>query len=205
MNELAVTHMRATLLVGVIAAAFTADMNAIVIRHDRDEARYRALGQDTPAVVRFAAGGMGTLIAAQWILTAAHVAEHLNVGASVNVDGVIRRVTAVTSHPEYSMQNGADIALVRLDAAVQARPIPLHTNRDETGKTVTFIGEGDFGTGSPVRCIATSCAEAHTIAWRGSLTGGSSSRSIPGRTRKTSKASAARATAAVPPCSPAMG
>jgi Trypsin len=204
-NELAVTHMRATLLVSVIAAAFTADMNAIVIRQDRDEARYRALGQDTPAVVRFAAGGMGTLIAAQWILTAAHVAEHLNVGASVNVDGVIRRVTAVTSHPEYSMQKGADIALVRLDAAIQARPIPLHTGRDETGKTVTFIGEGDFGTGltGPVHRDFVRRGAHNRVA---RVTDGWLIFTFdPWRTRKTSKASAVRATAAVPPCSPAMG
>jgi hypothetical protein len=139
--------MRGILVVGLIASAFTAQISAIVIRHDREEARYRALGQNTPAVVRFAAGGLGTLIAPQWILTAAHVAEHLDAGASVSVDGVIRRVTAVTPHPEYSMQKGADIAVVRLDAPAAVRPILLHTRRDEAGKTVTFIGEGDFGTG----------------------------------------------------------
>lgn len=134
-------------ILGLFVAAFSVSTSAIVIRHDREEARYRALGQNTPSVVRFAMGGMGTLIAPQWILTAAHVAEHLDVGASVSVDGVIRHVSAVTSHPEYSLQKGADIAVVRLDSAVQVQPIPLHRQRDERGKTVTFIGEGDFGTG----------------------------------------------------------
>jgi len=138
--------MRVIVLLGVFAA-FSAPTSAIVIRHDREEARYRALAQNTPSVVRFAAGGMGTLIAPQWILTAAHVAAHLDVGASVNVDGVIRRVSAMTAHPQYALQKGADIAVVRLDSPVQVRAIPLQTRRDESGKTVTFIGEGDFGTG----------------------------------------------------------
>lgn len=139
--------MRVIILLGLLAAALNAAPSAIVIRHDREEARYRALGQDTPSVVRFAAGGMGTLIAPHWILTAAHVAESLDTGVSVSVDGVIRRVAVVTAHPDYALQKGADIAVVKLDSAVQVLPVPLHTGRDEAGKTVTFIGEGDFGTG----------------------------------------------------------
>ena len=50
--------MRVIILLGLLAAALNAAPSAIVIRHDREEARYRALGQDTPSVVRFAAGGM---------------------------------------------------------------------------------------------------------------------------------------------------
>src|SRR5688572_13264401 len=139
--------MRKILVSGLVLVALTAQAAAIVIRHDRDEARYRELGLNTPAVVRFASGGMGTVIAPQWILTAAHVAKGMAIGANVNVDGVIRRVLDITPHPEYSLHKGADLAVVKLDAAVQVPPIALNTRRDEAGKTVTFIGEGDFGTG----------------------------------------------------------
>lgn len=139
--------MREIIVGSLVVVALTTQGTAIVIRHDRDEARYRELGLNTPAVVRFASGGMGTVIAPRWILTAAHVATGMAIGANVSVDGVIRRVLDITPHPEYSLHKGADLAVVRLDAAVQVPPIPLNTRRDEAGKTVTFVGEGDFGTG----------------------------------------------------------
>ena len=71
--------MRVLIVLAFVISVFELNSIAIVIRHDREEARYRELAQDTPAVVRFAASGMGTLVAPQWILTAAHVAADMAV------------------------------------------------------------------------------------------------------------------------------
>src|SRR5262245_52702517 len=69
------------LLSGLAALQVHPCANAIVVRHDRDDGAFVALGQKFPttARVRLAAypdwpGDAGTLIDARWVLTAAHVA-----------------------------------------------------------------------------------------------------------------------------------
>lgn len=51
--------------------------HAIVIRHDRADAQYRALAEKFPAVSSFGRAGAATLVAPQWVVTAAHVAAHM--------------------------------------------------------------------------------------------------------------------------------
>lgn len=55
-----------------------APADRIVIRHDRPDSLYRALGARYPAVVKVGRAGDGTLIADRWVLTAAHVAGTIN-------------------------------------------------------------------------------------------------------------------------------
>src|SRR5678816_4203921 len=50
----------------------------IVIRHDRPDSAYVRLGARYPAVVQIGRAGDGTLIAPDWVLTAAHVAAGVN-------------------------------------------------------------------------------------------------------------------------------
>jgi len=49
--------------------------SGIIIRDDRPDSKYIALGAQFPAECSVGRAGEGTLIAPQWVLTAAHVAK----------------------------------------------------------------------------------------------------------------------------------
>lgn len=127
-------------------------IDGIVIRHDRDPARYLIDPTEYPAVFEvFKGDGMGTVIASEWALTAAHVAESLvdTDGHEVIIDGQPRRIERVVLHPSW---NGGspryDAALLHFSPPVSASlPIAPYREADEMGQTVVFVGTGDFGTG----------------------------------------------------------
>lgn len=124
---------------------------AIVIRHDRPDARYVDLAK--------AFGGYGdvveagsTLIHPRWLLTAAHVAESITPYTSFAVVGGRRyAIDRVILHPESGRERRMqrrDLALLRLTAPVKGvSPIPLYRGGDEVGQTVTFMGRGQTGNG----------------------------------------------------------
>jgi len=98
--------------------------------------------------------GMGMLIAPSWILSAAHVATELSVENDIEIDGVPQAVESIFLHPQFRNYDETkrmaenDIALIRLKQPVETvEPLPLYTQKDELGKTVTFVGRGDFGNG----------------------------------------------------------
>ncbi|MGD8376327.1 MAG: trypsin-like serine protease [Acidobacteriota bacterium] len=140
--------MRGHLLASLLLLASVPPAGAIVIRHDRDDADYRALGAEYPAVAKILPDGEGTLIAPRWVLTAAHVGRDVRrVGGTVRVGEREYAVGGVFLHPDWKGQEH-DIALVRLQEPVSGvQPASLYRNRDELGKVVTFVGRGDFGTG----------------------------------------------------------
>lgn len=132
---------------------------SIVIRHDRDDALYKALGAKYRAVGQVATGGEGVLIRPQWVLTAAHVGESLGpFGRYVSFGGERYEISKVILHPEWVNRGGIasrrDIALLKLDRPVKGlEPVLLYPKADEAGKVVTFVGRGWTGTGvtGPVR------------------------------------------------------
>lgn len=74
---------------------------AIVIRHDRDDALYKALAAKYKAVGQVGRGGEGVLIRPLWVLTAAHVAESLGPFARHVTFGDERyEIVKVVLHPE---------------------------------------------------------------------------------------------------------
>ncbi len=126
----------------------------IVIRHDVPDEAYVSFAEKlsaTAAVVRYNASDVaGTLIARDWILSAAHVAETLRPGHQlVTARGDSVEVERVVLHPGW-LENGRpeDIALIKLARATDGIPTAeLYQGRDEVGKEVVVVGNGDFGTG----------------------------------------------------------
>jgi hypothetical protein len=138
-----------------VAVVLTA-ASPIIIRHDRPDEAYRALGErfaDVHAVVTGSADGrgwrgQGTLIGPTWILTAAHVVRR-DGDYEVQVDGRSYGVARIVLHPLFSLGAGVhDIALIELAEPVESRRhVHLYRDADGGGLEVIKIGAGGFGDG----------------------------------------------------------
>ena len=126
----------------------TALSSPIIIRHDRSDADYLALGKKYPSVCFVGKDGEGTLIAPRWVLTAAHVAKGMPLDArKVRFGEIDHAVERVILHPDWEKQQ-ADVALLKLAEPVKnIKPVELYSKTDETGKQIVFVGRGDTGTG----------------------------------------------------------
>jgi hypothetical protein len=151
----------APLLIISVALLFPDPGAAIIMRHDRDEQRYLALGAEysSAVTIRRAADGpgdQGTLIDPRWVLTAAHVATEVGREGLAEIQGKIYRIERIVRHPDWhgNADVKADIALLLLTEPVSGViPAHLYAGSDEQGMTVTFVGRGGTGTGltGPVR------------------------------------------------------
>ncbi|HZW06018.1 MAG TPA: trypsin-like serine protease [Phycisphaerales bacterium] len=132
-----------------------------VIRDDGSDAAAQGLGAGFGTAARFniAGGtGSGTLVAPEWVLTAAHVVTD-NAGAplatgsmTVTVNGETRSVLQIVPRQGWTGANytaGVDLALVRLSSPVlSAVPTALAGGAAPAGGQVTVVGFGAFGFGS---------------------------------------------------------
>ena len=124
---------------------------AITIRHDREDSGYLELGKQFTSVCALGRAGDGTLVASQWIVTAAHVANGLknrgNLKASCG--NVEYEVEQVFIHPEWVDMGPHDIALLKLKNPVaDIKPMAIYTNADELNQIATIAGHGDTRTGN---------------------------------------------------------
>jgi secreted trypsin-like serine protease len=131
---------------------------AIVGRDDRASSLYNALGATAPfqAVgslfvfnTQGAAGGTGTLLTSEWVLTAAHVVASNStiVNSSFTLNGTRVGLAEIVRHPLWNgnITNGYDIALVRLATPItNATPAQLFTGRNELDFGTTAVNAG-FG------------------------------------------------------------
>jgi D-alanyl-D-alanine carboxypeptidase len=132
-----------------LGALLAAQAEAIIIRHDREDAKYLELGARFPEVGFIGRDGEGTLVAPQWVLTAAHVARGIPPNLRrVIFEDVDYQIAEVFIHPDWKGRGPHDIALLRLSEPVKGvTPAALYTGTDEAGRIVTFVGRGDTGTG----------------------------------------------------------
>lgn len=129
--------------------------SAGVIRDDRSDQLYLDLANNYPSVGLVSTAGWygsGTLIASNWILTAAHVVD-----GATNVQFTLGDITFdATKTYTYSKWNGNlslgyDLGLIQvsqdISAATGVDPAKLYTGTAELGKVGTYVGYGMTGTG----------------------------------------------------------
>ena len=131
--------------------------HGIIMRHDVDENRYLEVAKGNLSVVTFYGNykgkeiveGTGALLAKDWVVTAAHVANYLLIDGRVRFQDSNYQVKNIIKHPQWKDQQFPyDIALVQLQSPVlNAKPVTLYEKQDELNKTLMFIGRGDFGNG----------------------------------------------------------
>jgi secreted trypsin-like serine protease len=160
--------MNRLLLICLLATSLP--VSAIVIRHDVDDAQYRATTAEFPALVDLPGEGHGVLIARQWVVTAAHAVTWQSEIKTVELNGKARNVDKVIVHSGYKklpqelidqairtsdatrivdfLASQDDIALIKLTTPVSdVAPATLFSGNNELGQSVELIGKGATGTG----------------------------------------------------------
>lgn len=151
----------------VLCATFVSASCAIIIRHDVGPVRYEVRESSYPAVFFLERQGnrkvcAATVIHQQWALTAAHCVEQTLLGNTlangrdfaVLIAGQNREIDAVIIHPEFDVEDAADVDLALLrfkQASTTPRPMPLHLQELESDAIVTLLGWGYFGLGTTGR------------------------------------------------------
>lgn len=122
--------------------------HAIVMRHDIEPEKYQVQQAQYESVIdlNFLTG---TLIAPQWILTAAHGTPYMPSNQEITINQQKYNVMYIIQHPEYNKDTlSHDITLLKLD-----RPVPnvtstgIYTLADEKSQHVWFVGRGKIGNG----------------------------------------------------------
>lgn len=151
-----IRELSLTVTMMTVAFVSPASSIAIVIRHDRADELYikRATGYECVVSV---GNAHGTLIAPDWILTAAHTVVGLNpftnrMTIGGNPNGIRRLVMHPTWSgglpPGYAELEWVDMALIQLDRPVpHIIPARLYTSDDEAGEIATLVGTGTTGDG----------------------------------------------------------
>ncbi len=151
----------------VAALCLVGTAHAIIIRHDKNYADYRAVESDFPAVFYLERQGarkvcVATLITAGWAITAAHCAEETGLQAALQdgltspvlVAGRQRLINRLAVHPLYQPGSSSevDLALVRFaEPLAFPTPVVLNSAPQEAGQVVSLLGWGFFGIGTTGR------------------------------------------------------
>ena len=143
-----IKYQRFLLCTSLLFVVLNPAADAIIIRHDRLDARYVKLGKEFRAYGDVVGAG-STLISPRWLLTAAHVAKEISPYTSfASIGGHHYAIDRVIIHPDYANNGRTDLALLRLTEVVKGvDPIQLYRSSDEAAQIVTFFGRGQTGNG----------------------------------------------------------
>jgi len=146
--------MMLMVLAGLASSAYSG-----VIRDDRSDTLYLNLAAapqfDGVGRIDFSIGSTnylasGTLIAPDWVLTAAHVVGDAT-SLTFSVGGQSYAAAKWLAHPKWNNEllGGYDIGLMQLTDSVPdaVTPASLYTGSEELGATGTSVGFGRTGTG----------------------------------------------------------
>ncbi len=136
----------------IVLLLITLPAGAIIMRHDRDAARYRELGAKYPAVGALGDRVACTLIAPRWALGAAHTIEgYFNPANDPYVTFGERRyrIDKIILHPRRvrdAVDSDWDVVLLRLAEPVEGiAPVLLYDKQDEVDQIATLVGRGEAG------------------------------------------------------------
>jgi hypothetical protein len=140
-------------LVAVWAIPGATSVSGITIRDDQLDQLYRDLGAspEYSSVGTFSSGltGCGTLIATDWVLTAAHL--FISSSGTFTINGSTYAADQLIKYPQYQSGHeldGYDIGLAHLTTPVTGvTPATPYTASLQPVPVVTFIGFGLTGTG----------------------------------------------------------
>lgn len=145
------TPVQRSVLLASALLGLSMPVSAILIRHDRDDAAYRALAERLPFAGAFGNMGGGTVVGPKLVLTAAHVAQGVERhGLAFELGGRTHAIAAVERHPEWRDAGPGsphDLALVRLAEPTRAMPAMVCPAPAAIGDAVLVAGRGDTGTG----------------------------------------------------------
>lgn len=136
----------ARLTISTILVSFYS--HSIIMRHDISPDKYQVNQAKYASVVdlNFLTG---TLIAPQWVLTAAHGTLYMPGKQEITINQQKYHVEYIIQHPEYNKDNlSHDITLLKLDRPVtDITSTSIYTLVDEKSQHVWFVGRGDVGNG----------------------------------------------------------
>jgi hypothetical protein len=146
----------------VVFLSLASPLSASTVRHDRSQSDYLSVGDFFTSVGRVDGFGTdpktgqsfnyiasGTLIAPDWVLTAAHVVDIAQT-LSFTVNGTLYTADSWAANPNWTgdLTAGYDIGLFHLSAAPpDITPAKIYTGTTELNRIGTFVGYGKTGTG----------------------------------------------------------
>lgn len=143
------TNQTIAIITAALVSSISLSASAIVIRHDVAPEKYAATLHDFPPLAQFYIDGAhGTLIAPNWVVTAAHTTFCTDPNTTILVGGVKVKVKRRFVHSNYTPGVSHDFALLELARPItHILPAEVYIASDELGQVTTFIGIGGTGNG----------------------------------------------------------